>query len=93
MTNAVVAALELRSLATARGVGEGGAAPVPTLPPEAPGRGDFYSDTASARLCLVMVTCARSAPPTPTPTPPAQRWRRRGLGDGGGARARPWRGP
>ena len=82
-TGAVVAALGLRNRATASVGGGGGAAP----PREAWGRGDFYSDTAGARLCLVMVTCARSAPP-----PCALRWRRPGLGDGGGARARPWRG-
>lgn len=33
----------------------------PTL--KARNRGDSYCDTAGARLCLVMVTCARSAPP------------------------------
>lgn len=68
------------------GAGEGEAALVPTQPPEATGRGDFYSDTAVAGLCLVMVTAR------PPRLPPAQRWRRPGLGDGGGARARPWRG-
>lgn len=70
MTDAVVAALGLRSLATAGGVGEGGEGPVPAPPLEARDRGDFYSDTASARLCLVMVTCARSAPPSAAPPLP-----------------------
>lgn len=77
MTDAVVAALGWRSLATAGGVGEGGEGPVPAPPPEAGGRRDFYSDTASARLCLVMVTCARSAPPSAPPPP--------GQSDGGAA--------
>lgn len=54
-------------MATAGGVGEGGEGPVPAPPLEARDRGDFYSDTASARLCLVMVTCARSAPPSAAP--------------------------
>lgn len=56
-------------MATAGGVGEGGEGPVPAPPLEARDRGDFYSDTASARLCLVMVTCARSAPPSAAPPP------------------------
>lgn len=38
-------------------------ASVPTQLLAAQRRGGFYSDTAGARLCLVMVTCARSAPP------------------------------
>lgn len=88
MTDAVVAALGLRRLSTALAVGDGGNRPCVNPAAEAQGRRDFYSDTAGARLCLVMVTCARSAPPPPR----AQRWRRRGLGDGGGALARPWQG-
>lgn len=68
----MAAAPGLRSLATAGG--GGGAAPLSSQPPEARGRGDFYCDTAGAGLCLVMVTCARSAPPPARSDGGARAW-------------------